>query len=62
MARGIYERPQGSGIWWILYYVEGKRRREKVGRKSDAVKLYQSRRGRRARRAQIARTTRIVGS
>ena len=43
MARGIFERPEGSGIWWILYYVDGKRRREKVGRKSDAVKLYQSR-------------------
>ena len=43
MARGIYERPEGSGIWWILYYVDGKRRREKVGRKSDAIKLYQSR-------------------
>jgi hypothetical protein len=43
MARGIYERPKGSGIWWILYYVEGKRRREKVGRKSDSIKLYQSR-------------------
>jgi integrase len=43
MARGIYERPEGSGIWWILYYVGGKRRREKVGRKSDAIKLYQSR-------------------
>jgi hypothetical protein len=43
MARGIYERPRGSGIWWILYYVYGKRRREKVGRKSDAIKLYQSR-------------------
>jgi integrase len=43
MARGIYERPKGSGIWWILYYVDGKRRREKVGRKSDAIKLYQSR-------------------
>ena len=26
-----------------LYYVEGKRRREKVGRKSDAIKLYQLR-------------------
>jgi hypothetical protein len=43
MARGIYERPKYSGIWWILYYVDGKRRREKVGRKSDAIKLYQSR-------------------
>lgn len=43
MARGIYERPKGSGIWWILYYVDGQRHREKVGRKSDATKLYQSR-------------------
>jgi hypothetical protein len=43
MARGVYERPKGSGIWWILYYADGKRCREKVGRKSDAVKLYQLR-------------------
>jgi hypothetical protein len=31
------------GIWWIRYYGGGKRHREKVGRKSDAIKLYQSR-------------------
>ncbi len=41
--RGVFERPSGSGVWWILYYVDGKRRREKVGRKSDAAKLYQVR-------------------
>lgn len=41
--RGIYENPLGSGIWWIHYYAAGKRHREKVGRKSDAIKLYQSR-------------------
>jgi integrase len=41
--RGIYENPVGSGIWWIHYYAAGKRHREKVGRKSDAIKLYQSR-------------------
>jgi|HubBroStandDraft_1064217.scaffolds.fasta_scaffold32166_2 integrase len=41
--RGIYEKPTDSGIWWIHYYVAGKRHREKVGRKSDAIKLYQSR-------------------
>jgi hypothetical protein len=41
MARGIWERIPGSGIWWIHYYdAEGKRRREKVGRKGDAIKLY----------------------
>ncbi|HYK34428.1 hypothetical protein [Alloacidobacterium sp.] len=33
----------GSGIWWIHYYAAGKRHCEKIGRKSDAIKLYQSR-------------------
>jgi site-specific recombinase XerD len=41
--RGVYEQPPESGIWWINYYVEGKRRREKVGRRSDAIALYQRR-------------------
>jgi integrase len=41
--RGVYEKPVESGIWWIHYYAGGKRHREKVGRKSDAIKLYQSR-------------------
>lgn len=43
MPRGVYEHPEDSGIWWIHYYAAGKRHREKVGRKSDAIKLYQSR-------------------
>jgi len=38
--RGIYEKPVGSSIWWINYFAAGKRHREKVGRKSDAIKLY----------------------
>jgi integrase len=38
--RGLFERPLGSGVWWINYYVKGKQHREKVGRKSDAIKLY----------------------
>jgi integrase len=42
-VRGIYEREPGSGIWWIRYEVEGKPRREKVGRRSDAIALYQKR-------------------
>lgn len=34
MARGVWERIPGSGIWWIHYVdAEGKRRREKVGAK-----------------------------
>ena len=43
--RGTFERPAGSGVWWVSYFdSEGKRRREKVGRKAAALKLYQSRR------------------
>ena len=41
--RGVYQKPEGSEIWWINYYAAGKRHREKVGRKSDAIKLYQLR-------------------
>lgn len=42
-TRGVFERPPGSGIWWINYYVKGKQHRERVGRKSDANALYQKR-------------------
>ena len=42
-VKGVYENPPKSGIWWILYYVKGKRHREKVGRRSDAIALYQCR-------------------
>ena len=41
--RGLFERPPGSGVWWINYYVKGSQHREKVGRKSDAIDLYQVR-------------------
>ncbi len=37
-VRGVYEEPKGSGIWWIQYFHNG-RRREKVGRRSDAIRL-----------------------
>jgi hypothetical protein len=30
-------------VWWVNYFEDGKRHREKVGRKSDAVTLYQKR-------------------
>jgi integrase len=42
-ARGLFERPAGSGCWWINYYVDGKQHREKVGRRGDAIALYQKR-------------------
>lgn len=42
-VKGVYEHPAGSGVWWVNYYAEGNRHREKVGRKSDAIALYQKR-------------------
>ena len=47
-VRGVWEREPGSGIWWVRYRdAEGKLRREKVGRKSDAIALLEKRRGER---------------
>jgi site-specific recombinase XerD len=43
-ARGIFERPTGSGIWWTRYNDEhGREHREKVGPKALALKVYQKR-------------------
>ncbi|GMU56465.1 MAG: hypothetical protein AMXMBFR33_56110 [Candidatus Xenobia bacterium] len=42
--RGLYERPPGSGVWWIQYNdCEGNKKREKVGTKAAARTLYQKR-------------------
>jgi integrase len=39
--RGIFEKEPGSGVWWIRYFDQfGKKRREKAGSKSVAIKLY----------------------
>ena len=40
---GIWEKVPGRGVWWILYRVNGQLKREQVGRKSDAIALYQQR-------------------
>jgi site-specific recombinase XerD len=43
--RGIFERPAGSGVYWISYFdAEGKRRREKAGKLSAALDLLAERR------------------
>ncbi len=43
--RGVFERPADSGMWWINYYdADGKRHREKVGRRSVAEQAYIQRR------------------
>lgn len=42
--RGIFEKLPGSGIWWIRYADASSRiRREKVGTKGNALKLYRKR-------------------
>lgn len=42
-STGVWEKVPGSGVWWIRYRVEGKLKREKVGRRGDAIALYQLR-------------------
>ena len=42
--RGVFERPKGSGIWWVRYADQfGKLHREKVGPKSLAAAAYRKR-------------------
>jgi site-specific recombinase XerD len=44
-VRGVFEKVPGSGVWWIQFFDSGgRRRREKVGRKSVAIKLVEKRR------------------
>jgi site-specific recombinase XerD len=43
--RGVFERPLGSGIWWVRYVDDqGRLHREKVGPKALALKVYHKRR------------------
>jgi integrase len=60
--RGLFERPPGSGVWWINYYVDGKQRREKVGTITAAKSLYQKRKtdDREGRKLPTLRNTRFV--
>jgi len=42
--RGVFEKVIGSGVWWICYFdADGRKRREKVGRKGAAIDLYRKR-------------------
>ena len=42
--RGVFEKVQGSGAWWVRFTdAGGKLRREKAGSKSNAISLYQKR-------------------
>ena len=42
-VRGVYEKVSGSDVWWICYYADGVRHREKVGSRGKAIQLYQKR-------------------
>ena len=43
-VRGVFEKPEGSGVWWIRYTDGGGRyKREKVGSRAQAINLYQKR-------------------
>lgn len=43
-VRGLFERPAGSGVWWIRYAdAHGKEHREKIGAKGLAKDTYQKR-------------------
>src|SRR5450755_719323 len=43
-VRGVFEKAPGSKIWWICYFDgDGRKHREKVGRKGDAIDLYRKR-------------------
>jgi site-specific recombinase XerD len=42
--RGVFEKVTRSGEWWICYWdAQGRKRREKVGTKSNAILLYRKR-------------------
>ena len=42
--RGLFERPKGSGIWWIRYHDgDGREHREKIGTKGLARRVYEKR-------------------
>jgi hypothetical protein len=44
-TKGVYEKIEGSGIWWIRYKdASGRIRREKIGAKSAATQLVEKRR------------------
>ena len=43
-VRGVFERPKGSGIWWVRYADQyGRIHREKIGPRSLAIEVYAKR-------------------
>lgn len=61
-ARGVYEKVPGSGIWWCRYAdAKGKIHREKVGRRGDAIDLYNKRRTETLQRKKLPERFRAKG-
>jgi hypothetical protein len=55
--RGIFEREKGSGIWWVRWTdSNGGKRREKAGRRSDAITLLAKRKTEKLRQAKLPET------
>ena len=55
--RGISSEKKGSGVWWIRWTdSDGKKRREKAGRRSDAITLLAKRKTEKLRQAKLPET------
>jgi len=60
--RGVWERIPGSGVYWVRFRdVDGKLRREKAGRKSDAIDLFRKRTEERRVGVKLPENLRAVG-
>jgi site-specific recombinase XerD len=61
-VRGVYEKVPGSGVWWCRYAdSRGILRREKVGRRADAIDLYNKRRTETLQRKKLPERFRAKG-
>ena len=43
LTRGVFERPKGSGVWWVRYHDEHGRGPRRVGSKTLAAEVYRKR-------------------
>ncbi len=58
-VRGLFERPAGSGIWWVRYRdAAGRLHREKAGTRGMALALLDKRRDERRRGVKLPETLR----
>ena len=61
-VRGVWERIPGSGVYWVRFRdADGKLRREKAGRKSDAIDLFRKRTEERRVGLKLPENLRAVG-